>query len=86
VIHARVDVNNPYIAFSDSATSAARTRDSLVYNGASFAFTKPVVMTVYAPGTRPTTAELGQIITIDGTGDSDSSLQYLGSAWRVIYP
>lgn len=36
------NVDNPCIVYSDSASGAARTRDSLVYNGASFAFTRPV--------------------------------------------
>ena len=78
--------DNPYIAFRDSSAGAAPTRDSLIYNGASFTFTKPVVTAIYASGVRPTTAELGQIIIIDGTTTTDSMLVYLGGAWVRLYP
>lgn len=86
IIYIKATVDNPYIAFRDSSAGAAPTRDSTWYNGASFVYSKPLVMTVYASGTEPTTAELGQVITIDGTTTSDSLLVYLGGAWRVLYP
>ena len=82
----RVGVDNPYIVLSDSTGGAARTRDSCVYNGASFSFTKPVVSAIYAKGVRPSTAELGQIIIIDGDTTTDSLLVYLGGAWVVLKP
>ena len=86
-VYAKANVDNPRIVFNDSTSGAARTgADSVYTNGASFVFSKPLVPAIYAKGVRPATAQLGQLIVIDGDADADSSLQYLGSAWRVLYP
>ena len=88
----RTDVDNPYIASSDSSSGNARTRDSLVYIGtAGFLLTKPlndsaIVLLAYPQGLRPATPVLGMMIAIDGTTTTDSLLIYLGGAWVVLKP
>jgi hypothetical protein len=38
----------------------------------------------YAKGTRPASPSLGDIIVIDGDGNTDSLLVYLGGTWKLI--